>query len=150
MTEAEFQAYFSHILVKYAASNVTSGNWTAEEAAAKSAESLARLLPDGLTTEDAYLRLARDAVSGERVGIFWLQLLPHGAETAAFIYDIEVDAGLRGRGYGRAMMLAGADLARELGSVKIGLHVFAYNEPAIALYTSLGFATTDLVMSMPL
>ena len=47
-------------------------------------------------------------------------------------------------------MLAGAALARELGAVKIELHVFAYNEPAIALYTSLGFATTDMVMSMPL
>lgn len=150
MTEAEFQAYFEHILVRYAASNVTSGNWTAQEAAAKSAENLARLLPDGLATKDTHLLLARDAASGDRVGIFWLNLRPHGTETAAFIHDIEVDAGLRGRGYGRAVMLAGADLARELGSVRIGLHVFAYNETAIALYTSLGFATTDLVMTLPL
>ncbi|MEU1600125.1 GNAT family N-acetyltransferase [Streptomyces sp. NPDC005708] len=150
MTEAEFQAYFEHMLVKHAASNVTSGNWTAEEAAAKSAQNLARLLPDGLATKDTHLCLARDAASGDRVGIFWLNLRPHGTETAAFIYDIEVDAELRGRGYGRAVMLAGADLARELGSVQIGLHVFAYNQTAIALYTSLGFATTDLVMSLPL
>jgi ribosomal protein S18 acetylase RimI-like enzyme len=150
MTEAEFQAYFAHLLVKFAASNVTSGNWTAEEAEAKSAESLARLLPDGLATEDAHLCLVRDAASGERVGIFWLSLRPQGTQIAAFVYDIEIDAGLRGRGYGRAVMLAGADLARELGSVRIGLHVFAHNETAIALYTSLGFAATDLVMSMPL
>ena len=150
MTEAEFQAYFDHMLVKFAASNVTSGNWTAEEAAAKSAEELARLLPDGLATKDTHLRLARDASNGDRVGIFWLNLRPHGTETAAFIYDIEIDVELRGRGYGRAVMLAGADLARELGAVRIGLHVFAHNETAIALYTSLGFATTDLVMSLPL
>ena len=150
MTEAEFQAYFKHMVVKYAASNVTSGNWTAEEAEAKSAENLAVLLPDGLATKDTRLCLARDVASGDRVGIFWLNLRPHGTETAAFVYDIEVDAGLRGRGYGRAVMLAGTDLARELGSVRIGLHVFAYNKPAIALYTSLGFATTDLVMSLPL
>ncbi|MFJ6617901.1 GNAT family N-acetyltransferase [Kitasatospora sp. NPDC091335] len=150
MTEAEFQAYFAHIVAKYAASNVTSGNWTAEEAAARSAEKLAQLLPDGLATDDTRLCLARDAVSGERVGIFWLHLRPHGTQTAAFVHDIEIDAGLRGRGYGRAVMLAGADLARELGAVRIGLHVFAHNETAIALYTSLGFATTDLVMSLPL
>lgn len=150
MTEAEFQAYFQHILVKYAASNVTSGNWTAEEAAAKSAKDVGRLLPDGLATTDTHLCLARDAASGERVGIFWLNLRPHGTETAAFIYDIEIDAELRGRGYGRAVMHVGADLARELGAVRIGLHVFGHNETAIALYTSLGFATTDLVMSMPL
>jgi ribosomal protein S18 acetylase RimI-like enzyme len=150
MTEAEFQVYRENLLIKYAASNVDSGDWTAEEAAEKSAQSLARLLPDGLATKDAYLRLARDTASGDRVGIFWLSLIPRGAETAAFIYDIEVDDGLRGRGYGRAVMLAGADLARELGSVQIGLHVFAHNEAAIALYTSLGFATTALVMSLPL
>ncbi|MFE9424648.1 GNAT family N-acetyltransferase [Kitasatospora sp. NPDC006697] len=150
MTEAEFQAYFDHIVAKHAASNVTSGNWTAAEAAAKSAEKLAAMLPDGLATEHNRLYLARDAASGDRIGIFWLQLRPHGTETAAFVHDIEVDAALRGRGYGRATMLAGADLARELGAVRLGLHVFAYNEPAIALYTSLGFATTDLVMSLPL
>ena len=150
MTEAEFEAYLEHMVVKFAASNVTSGNWTAEEAVAKSAESLARLLPDGLATKDTRLCLARDAVTGDRVGIYWLHLRPHGTETAAFIYDIEIDAGLRGRGYGRAVMLAGAGLARELGSVQLGLHVFAYNETAIALYTSLGFAATDLVMSLPL
>lgn len=150
MTEAEFQAYFDHILARYAASNVTSGNWAAEEAKAKSAESLAKLLPDGLATKDTRLCVARDAASGERVGVFWLHVRPHGTETVAFVYDIEVDAGLRGRGYGRAVMLAGADLARELGSVRIGLHVFAHNETAVALYTSLGFATTDLVMSLPL
>ncbi|MFJ8472427.1 GNAT family N-acetyltransferase [Kitasatospora sp. NPDC094011] len=150
MTEAEFQAYFDHIVAKYAASNVRSGNWTAEEAPAKSREKLDELLPEGLAAADTRLCLARDAVSGERVGIFWLHLRPHGTETAAFIHDIEVDAGLRGRGYGRAVMLAGADLARQLGAVRLGLHVFAHNETAIALYTSLGFATTDLVMSLPL
>lgn len=150
MTEAEFQAYLEHMQAKFAASNVTSGNWTAEEAAANSAQSLARLLPDGLATKDTRLCVARDAASGERVGIFWLHLRPHGKQAAAFIYDIEIDAELRGRGYGRATMLAGIDLARALGAVKIGLHVFAYNETAIALYTSLGFSTTDLVMSLPL
>ncbi|MFJ4186784.1 hypothetical protein [Kitasatospora sp. NPDC089509] len=38
------------------------------------------------------------------MGIFWLHLRPHGTETAAFVYDIEVDAGLRGRGYGQEIL----------------------------------------------
>lgn len=108
------------------------------------------LLPDGLATKDTRLCLARDAASGDRVGSFWLHLRPHGTQTAAFVYDIEVDAGLRGRGYGRAVMLTGADLARELGAVLIGLHVFAHNERAIALYTSLGFRRHRPGLSMPL
>ena len=77
MTEAEFQDYRENLVVKYAESNVTSGDWAAEDAVEKSAQSVARLLPDGLATKDAYLRLARDAASGDRVGIFWLSLVPH-------------------------------------------------------------------------
>lgn len=40
--------------------------------------------------------------------------------------------------------------AKNLGLKEIGLHVFGFNAPAIALYESLGYKTTDLVMAKTL
>jgi len=45
----------------------------------------------------------------------------------------------RGRGVGRALALATLKAARETGLEKIELAVYSSNEPAIALYRSLGF-----------
>jgi GNAT superfamily N-acetyltransferase len=56
----------------------------------------------------------------------------------SFVYDIEMDETQRGKGYGRATMLAGEVAARELGATTMGLNVFGFNTAAINLYTSLG------------
>jgi ribosomal protein S18 acetylase RimI-like enzyme len=45
----------------------------------------------------------------------------------------------RRRGVGRALMDAAEGWAREVGVRKLELHVFPYNEAAIALYEGLGY-----------
>jgi RimJ/RimL family protein N-acetyltransferase len=45
----------------------------------------------------------------------------------------------RRQGVGRALMAAAESWAREVGVHKLELHVFPYNEPAIALYEALGY-----------
>ncbi len=45
----------------------------------------------------------------------------------------------RRQGIGRALMEAAEDWAREVGVHKLELHVFPYNEAAIALYEGLGY-----------
>jgi ribosomal protein S18 acetylase RimI-like enzyme len=47
-------------------------------------------------------------------------------------------------------MLAGIEKARAMGAETVGLHVFGHNEPARALYRSLGFAETNVSMSLKL
>jgi ribosomal protein S18 acetylase RimI-like enzyme len=64
-----------------------------------------------------------------------------------FIYDIEVDEAFRGRGYGRAALLALEPLARELGYDTVGLHVFGDNEVARNLYRTSGYVETDVMMN---
>ena len=50
------------------------------------------------------------------------------------------NANLRGKGYGKAVTLAGIDYARGvLGATEVNLGVFLNNDRAIALYKSLGF-----------
>lgn len=45
----------------------------------------------------------------------------------------------RRRGIGTALLEAAADWARESGVSKLELHVFPWNEPAVALYERFGF-----------
>jgi RimJ/RimL family protein N-acetyltransferase len=45
----------------------------------------------------------------------------------------------RRRGVGRALMQAAEDWAREVGVHKLELHVFPYNDAAIALYEEMGY-----------
>jgi ribosomal protein S18 acetylase RimI-like enzyme len=50
-----------------------------------------------------------------------------------------VAASHRRRGIGRALLEAAEEWARAVGVKKIELHVFPYNEGAIALYEQLGY-----------
>jgi ribosomal protein S18 acetylase RimI-like enzyme len=150
MTEAEYQVFLEQSVVGYAEEKVTAGTWSAEEALDKSRAEFDQLLPDGLASPDNNLFTSRDLVSGEGVAVLWFVLRDKAGRTEAFIYEIEVGEQYRGRGYGRATMLACAEEARRLGADTVGLHVFGHNATARGLYTSLGYAETDVIMSLQL
>lgn len=99
-----------------------------------------RLLPEGAGTENHLIWLA--CAGGEPVGSLWINTRTRGA----FIYGIEVDADHRGKGYGRAIMLAGEDECRRLGFSQLDLNVFGDNSTAIRLYESLGYTVTSQQM----
>jgi len=150
MTEAQFGAFEQRGIVEFAREKTICGDWSAEEALELSREDYERLLPEGLKTPDQYLYMVRDAQSGETVATLWLTLRVKGGRVEVYVYDIEVREGFRGRGYGRATMLAGIEKARELGAQTVGLHVFGHNGPARSLYRSLGFVETNVSMSLEL
>lgn len=86
------------------------------------------------------LRLVAE-VKGELVGM--ARVSGGGlARTAHFgeLDSVWVRARFRGQGIGRALMTALEQWAREDGQLeKLGLYVFSTNEPAIQLYTRMGF-----------
>jgi ribosomal protein S18 acetylase RimI-like enzyme len=112
-------------------------------AARKRAEdSLARLFPDGHLAD---LHCVFDAVDdGEVVGRIWLGPAFGDDETAWWVWDVAIERGSRGRGYGRATMLLAEDEARARGATSIGLNVFGSNAVARHLYESLGYETMSL------
>lgn len=59
----------------------------------------------------------------------------------AQVMTIGTDPAHQRRGVGRRLLVALVDRARELGAEAVLLEVRVDNAPAIALYTSLGFAT---------
>ena len=150
MTREEFDDYLEAAIAHFAQEKIRSGEWKEDEAMALSEEDHDRLLPNGVNTLDQHLFTARDSDSNEPVAVFWLAMRGRGGRVEGYVYDIEVIEKYRGRGYGRATMLAGIEKARELGAQSVGLHVFGHNAPARVLYQSLGFVPTNINMSLEL
>jgi RimJ/RimL family protein N-acetyltransferase len=63
----------------------------------------------------------------------------HPASEHVADLGLMVAKGERGRGIGTALLDAAVRWARESGVRKLELHVFPWNEPAIALYERFGF-----------
>lgn len=150
MTDEEFKAWVEPTIRDYAAHHVASGTWAAEDALELARTQTLTLLPDGARSKDHYLYTTRDAATGAHVGVLWFNIRAKAGKAESFIYDVVIDEDRRGQGYGRATMLACVERSRELGAESVGLHVFGDNAVARELYRSLGFAETNVQMSLSL
>lgn len=150
MTEDEFAAWLLPNVRMLAEENVRCGRWAPEEALQMAKTEATIMLPYAVHTKGQLLYTVRDAASGTAVGSLWITLQPKANKPEAYIYDVIVHEDVRGKGYGRATMLAAVARARELGAHSVGLHVFGHNTAARELYKSLGFAETNIQMSLPL
>jgi ribosomal protein S18 acetylase RimI-like enzyme len=134
----EFPAYRERLVSEYARDIFDIGAFADFEAALDASEQSTReLLPDGPATAGQHLWSAYDRDTP--VGILWIAV--DGPK--AYIYDIEVHADHRRRGYGREILDAGALAARDLGAEVLGLNVFGHNDAARALYERAGYVTTE-------
>jgi GNAT superfamily N-acetyltransferase len=143
MTDDEF-AVFSEGEVESFAQELVSSGMNREQALDRSRTLFGELLPDGLHSPGMEFHVAE--VDGVRVGELWLST---GA-TMAFVYNIEVSPDQRRKGYGAAIMNAGARHCRELGHPVLGLNVFAHNPNARALYDKLGYRVTNDYVALDL
>ncbi|WP_209371454.1 GNAT family N-acetyltransferase [Brevibacterium renqingii] len=87
------------------------------------------------TGNDADQAVGTSASAGELVG--WIVMSAAGGE--ADVMTIATTEAARGKGIGRALLLAGLDWARERGAEVVHLEVDERNFAALALYSSLGF-----------
>ena len=147
MTETEYRLFLERNIAEYADAKVRSGNWTPEEAPARSREEHARLLPDGLATPDQHLLSILESANGPEVGSIWLAVERHSGQSSGFIYDLFIFEGCRRKGIAGQAMIALESMAKELGLASLSLHVFAHNTAARALYGRLGYMPTNLVLA---
>lgn len=99
------------------------------------------LFPDGKPTDGQHLFTIEDS-QGEPIGrLFFAE-----RSTGIWLYEIEIEESVRGRGLGREAMLAFEQRARELGAAKVTLNVFGGNEVARSLYRTLGYAEESVHM----
>lgn len=83
---------------------------------------------------------------GTIVGHLWIGP-QFGSTSDWWVWDVEIAAPHRRRGYAREALQLGEAEARALGAQSIGLNVFGYNTGAQALYESLGYGIAAVNMS---
>jgi ribosomal protein S18 acetylase RimI-like enzyme len=151
MTQEEYDRLSPAVMASFADQLLEAGHATcAEDARAKTLAQIEQLLPSGTATESILLLVA-DSASDGIVGQIWLGLPGTEAHPdGAWVYNVEVSSEHRGKGYGRAIMLAAEEELKQRGVKRLGLNVFGRNRTAIALYDSLGYAVTSQQMSKPL
>lgn len=144
MTAEEYQAYLERAVREYAADKVRAGNWPEEEALERSRSEYLRHLPQGIETPGQYvLNILNDAA--EQAGFLWYGRLENLPQTA-FIFDFEVYAPFRRRGYARQALEELEMRAKKEGFRQIELHVFGFNTAARALYLQSGYIETNINM----
>lgn len=140
MTGPEFETYLTDGARGYADELLASGVFDDEAAAMAEAEaSMDRLLPDGLDTPGNRLWTVC-ADDGAPIGILWVNM----QEERAFIYDIEMREGARGRGFGTQTLRAAAAHTRDAGLPLLALNVFGSNDAARRLYSREGYYETEV------
>jgi len=150
MNESDFHTYLTSSIADYAQEHVKAGNWSAEEAQQKAEEEFQQLVPDGLASKNQYFFTIEDETLPAKVGILWFAVRDQGGQPSAFVYDVEIFAEFRRRGYGMQAFQALESYVRNLGLTTISLHVFGHNHAARAMYEKLGYITTNVSMSKTL
>jgi len=148
MTVAEYDAWYPGAVSEYAEHHVRAGSMPVEKAHDMAAQQFGELLPDGVSTDAHHLLIGE--AGGAPIGMLWLNILTRGERASAFLYDVVVDKDMRGRGYGRALMVAAEAYSAERGATAIKLHVFGDNTTALRLYESLGYVATNINMTKAL
>ena len=140
MTEEEYVVWRESSEQGYADEIATSRDLGPEAAEAASRAEFAQLLPDGLASPAMHLFTA--SVGDEPVGVGWFELRQRASGVSAYIYDIRLDGDRRGQGFGRRLLEALHDAARDLGAGSMTLNVFGGNTTAIRLYETSGYTVT--------
>ena len=148
MTRAEFDEWLPRQVAGYAAMITASGAMPAQAALDKAQRDTARYFGDGAATPG---QLVFRIMAGE-AGVGWLWIGVPGPDPdplMAWVFDIEIEAPFRGRGYGRAAMERAEDVVRARGMTSLGLNVHGQNVVARSLYESLGYEVTAMQMKKP-
>ena len=106
------------------------------------ADATARFLAARATTSCSR-RTARPVSSGRSGWSTGVETTHPDKGTEMFLYELAVDEAARGRGVGRALVEALAELARGRGCYGMWVAVDADNGPALATYRSAGAVPDD-------
>ena len=143
LREDEYDAFIARAMAFYVDDMVRAGI-ERDVAQAKADKDLPQLLPDGLATPDHFMYAIEH--DGRFAGYLWLCNRDGELGHSLFVYAVEIDDELRGRGLGRAAMVFAEEEAQRLGIAKVALNVFGGNAAARHLYLSLGYEETAVHM----
>lgn len=150
MRGEQFDAFLASSAAAYADDNIKSGRWLRAGAYERALADLKASLPQGVDTPNNYLFHIMATPKDVAVGHIWCAIQDNYGQRSAFVYDVEIKPEFRRQGFATAAFKAIQTHVAALGIESIGLHVFAFNEEAIALYRQLGFQVTGVNMQKKL
>ena len=148
MSTEEFQRYLKPAIKGYARMHQRAGNLNAKSALARAQADYRQLLPKGLKTPGQFLYSI--VAEGKAIGMSWFELKRKQGKRRAFIFDFQLKRSERGKGLGRKALRTLEREASRLGAQIVGLHVFARNQRARALYETSGYRYTSMHMGKSL
>jgi len=148
MPATRYAWWTQHSTDEYTADLVTMGR-DPEEARLTAARDVETYFPHGAPLPGHHLLEIREGAQGV-VGYLWIGPSATGSTEQWWLWDVYIEEAARGKGYARAALLLGEELAAAHGAKSIGLSVFGFNTGAKALYDSLGYATTSIKMAKQL
>ncbi|WP_283602642.1 GNAT family N-acetyltransferase [Serratia proteamaculans] len=150
MSQQEFERYCAHAIEEYAKELARSLSLSQEQALVEAAATYNDSLPNGLATPNHRLVCARRVGAEQNIAIVWYNIKQRTYGKQLFVYDFEVDAAWRGKGYGEKILSAVLDAGRAAGAEYAELAVFNDNPTAARLYTRLGFRAVNTRMHLKL
>jgi ribosomal protein S18 acetylase RimI-like enzyme len=145
----ELHEWLRSARVEHAREMVADAGFDPDGARLKVSRDLDALFPEGRIAEGHAVFVVE--TGGERAGYLWAGERPDPVgRPTLFVYDIHIDEGQRGRGYGRAAMIAAEAEAARRGIDRIAFNVFGGNERARSLYLSLGYIERAVTMDKTL
>ena len=104
------------------------------------------LLHQGLSTPNHFLYhiVLGEGAANSRIGYLWIEV--DEQKRRCFIADIYLFPEYQKQGWGRKTLELLDLKMKEADINRINLHVFANNQVALNLYTSMGYQTIDMTM----
>ncbi|WP_147432410.1 GNAT family N-acetyltransferase [Pararobbsia silviterrae] len=146
MSAADFEAFERVTIPRYAADTLRTDGGTPAAALDYARESLAKLLPEREATRDHFLYTVHSVEHDAAVGTIWIGIVTNKQRRTAYVFDVQIAAAHRRRGFATSAFRAVEARVRELGLTEIGLHLFGYNEAAFRLYRQLGYHASHISM----
>jgi ribosomal protein S18 acetylase RimI-like enzyme len=148
MSDSEASHAVNAMTDEYVEDRIRAGE-PADVARAGTQAEMSRFFPDGRPGQGHVLFAVEEGSA--HVGMVWVGPHPHPARSderdVAWLYDLEIDAGQRGRGLGRAALAALEEHLVANGYRELGLNVFGDNDTARNLYRSAGFREATVQMT---
>jgi ribosomal protein S18 acetylase RimI-like enzyme len=143
MTDEEFERFRVAQFEDYVQERARNSGMSIEHERAVAAKQFESLQAQGMHTPGHhYWHMVDDA--GAVVGSLWVYVSP--GSDSAFIYDIVIVPGQRGKGLGKTTLDLLDAWARDRGVKRIGLNVFGDNTVAQGLYRKHGYQVDAIAM----
>ena len=148
MTEAEYDAFYEHVIRDYADGLVQAGNAHPDQAVRLSRQQCAPVLSNGLASPNQFFYTIRQRDAGAtHVGYLWWGVRELAGIPKANLYFVGVFEGYRRRGYATQALRLLEQQVRQAGLDEIRLYVFGHNAGAWHLYQKMGYAPVSLTMA---